>query len=718
MGNAETRLTVVAAPAGWGKTTLLTQWAHDAADSRRVAWVSLDESDDEPVRFWTYLVMALQTLGLGAGALAALGGHGAEPVDVAVPTLLNELESTTEQVVLVLDDYHLLTDHRVHESVEFLLTYAPTSLRLVLAGRSDPPLPLARMRARGELTEIRASDLAFSSTEARHLLSAVGAVGLDADTVHGLRDRTEGWAAGLQLTALAVRDAAAPSAAADAIRGDDRHILDYFTSEVLVRLPPEQRDLLVRTSMLENLSGPLCDAALQLSGSAATLLELDRSDVFITCLDGRGEWFRCHRLFRDALRHQLDPVANVEVLARAADWFLAKGYLADAVRLRITAGDHRAAADMLRSSVPWFLERGGLSTHLHLGDQIDPAVARSDPGLCLALAWAAGLSGRFPQMGPWLHLADPLIDEDLPGLGGWHSLQGASSTLRAVLRQAEGDVAGGLVSAERAVHLEDDPGLPGYVVARLILGHSLLIDERADEAVPVLDDAWCRAVRLHLPPLLALQAASVFAQALLEAGQPEAAGRLCDSTEPAVRQAEKTWGDTTPPGIARIHLVRGRLALQRGDVVTALSSLRRAVTLSRTWANPSQLVMSLTRLADAELAGGNRAAARAALAEAREAARSDRLWPVVLRNLDAAETRIGRGEVRAARRAGRLVEELTDRELSILRVLPSSASQREIGAAMFLSINTVKGYTKSLYRKLDVATRQDAVARGRELGLI
>jgi LuxR family maltose regulon positive regulatory protein len=256
------------------------------------------------------------------------------------------------------------------------------------------------------------------------------------------------------------------------------------------------------------------------------------------------------------------------------------------------------------------------------------------------------------------------------------------------------------------------------VVARLILGHTLLIDERAAEAVPVLDDAWCRAVQLHLPPLLALQAASVLAQALLETGRPDAAARLCDSTEPTVRHAEQAWGDATPPGTTRIHLVRGRLALHAGDVATALSSLRRAAALSRTWANPSQLVMALTRLADAELAGGDRAAARAALAEAREAADSDRLWPIVLRDLDAAETRIGRGGMRAARRAGRLAEELTDRELSILRVLPSSASQREIGATMFLSINTVKGYTKSLYRKLDVATRQDAVSRGRELGLI
>jgi ATP/maltotriose-dependent transcriptional regulator MalT len=464
-------LTVVTAPAGWGKTTLLSQWAHDPGDPRPVAWVSLDESDDESVRFWTYVLMALQTLGLGAGSLAVLGGQGADPVDLAVPMLLNELESTTGQVVLVLDDYHALTDPGVHESVEFLLAYLPASLRLVLAGRFDPPLALARMRARGDLTEVRVSDLVFSSGEAGALLTAVGAVGLDAEAVDGLREHTEGWAVGLQLTALSLRGDVAPSAAAVAIRGDDRHIL-------------------------------------------------------------------------------------------------------------------------------------------------------------------------------------------------------------------------------------------------------LVIDGRAAEAVPFADDAWRRAGRLQLPPLLALQAASVLAQALFDSGHLEDAGRLCAGTASAVREVERAWGDAPAPGIARLHLVRGRLAAQAGDVPTSLTCLRRAVSQSRTWANPSQLVTALTSLAGAELAGGDRAAARAALAEAREAADSDPLWPAVRRDLDAAEARIGRGAARAARRAGVLVEELTDRELSILRMLPGSASQREIGAAMFLSINTVKGYTKSLYRKLDVATRQDAVVRARDLGLI
>jgi LuxR family maltose regulon positive regulatory protein len=256
LGNAATRLTVVVAPAGWGKTTLLSHWAHDPEEQRNVAWVSLDEADDEPVRFWTYVLTALGSHGIGGRALAALGANGLDPVDLAVPLLLNELESMPAGTALVLDDYHLLRDPQLHESVEFLLAYLPPSLRLVIAGRADPPLPLARLRARGELTEIRVSDLTFSVAEAGEMLAAVGATTLDELSVTRLHERTEGWAVGLQLTALTLRGAARPTMTAATITGDDGHILDYFADEVICRLRPEQRDLLVRTSVLERLSGP------------------------------------------------------------------------------------------------------------------------------------------------------------------------------------------------------------------------------------------------------------------------------------------------------------------------------------------------------------------------------------------------------------------------------------------------------------------------------
>ena len=718
LGNAATRLTVVAAPAGWGKTTLLSQWAHDPAERRNIAWVSLDESDDEPVRFWSYVLTALGAYGIGVRALAALGASGIQPVDLAIPMLLNELQSGSAEAVLVLDDYHRLGNPQVHEGVEFFLAYLPPAMRLVVAGRADPPLPLALLRARGELTEIRISDLTFSTAEAGKLLVAVGGTPLDDTTVTGLCERTEGWAAGLQLTALTLRGSSTPTASAGSIRRDDRHILDYFATEVVCRLPPEHRDLLVRTSVLERLSGPLCDAVLERFGSAAILAELDRSDLFVVALDGQHEWYRCHQLFRDALHSELTPDLARETLVRASDWYLTEGSLSEAIGHRIRAGDHEGAAALLRSSVPWFLERAALGTHLQLGDQLDRTIAHADPQLCVSLAWAAGLSGEYTRMDPWLDAADRLITDDVPPLDGWHSLRGAALTMRAVQRQAEADINGALQCAEQAVARETDTTVAGYVLSRLILGGALLVDDRAGDALPVLDDAWRRAGELGLAPLLGLQAACSLALALFQSGRLQDARQLCTRLAPVVEAVEDAWGDTVAPGVPRLQMVQGRLALRDGDLAGAQRALRRAVAQARVWAPPSHLVSALTSLAEAELAAGDTAAARAALTEARETGDAEPIWPSSRRELAAVEARIGRGSARAARRAGLVLEELTDRELSILRMLPGPASQREIGAALYLSINTVKGYTKALYRKLGAATRQEAVSRARESGLI
>ncbi|MEV6630450.1 hypothetical protein AB0M54_06835 [Actinoplanes sp. NPDC051470] len=283
---ASTRLTLVAAPAGWGKTSLLSRWAADPGPDVAVAWVSLDEGDDEPVRFWRYVLTALHAAGaIGPAALEAVVAPGTDPVDLALPMLLNELAESSARHVLVLDDYHVLTDTRIHEGLEFLLGYLPPALRLVVAGRADPPLPLARLRARGELTEVRADDLRFTPAEAADLVTAVSGGPPGDLTAESAWRRTEGWAAGLQLVGLALRKGVAAG---------DRHVLDYLASEVLPSLDPDQRDLLVATAPLERLSGVLCDAALCTTGSARILDSLHRADLFVTALDAGHEWYRCH----------------------------------------------------------------------------------------------------------------------------------------------------------------------------------------------------------------------------------------------------------------------------------------------------------------------------------------------------------------------------------------------------------------------------------------
>jgi ATP/maltotriose-dependent transcriptional regulator MalT len=473
--NDTRKLSVVVAPAGWGKTTLLAEWARRTGDRQPVAWLTLDETDDEPQRFWTYVVTALlrTTPGLGDAALAALRVPSIDPLDVALPALLNDLSGTDAKQTLILDDYHLLTDARIHEGVEYLLSYLPPSLRLVIAGRLDPPLPLARMRARGELTEIRAADLRFSQAEAAGLVSAVSQVDAGPDVVDPLVDRTEGWAVGLHLAALAIRGAPDPAARAAEVRGDDRHIIDFLTSEVLDRLPTDRRAFLVRTAVLDRFCGSLCDAVLDRAGSSAVLEALERADLFVVPLDVHREWYRYHRLFRDVLRRELEETAPAEVpglLRRAADWYRAAGQTVEPVRLWIAAGDRQRAAQLLLAAEDDFVEQGMAATFLRLGDQLGEPTVRADPRLAVSMAGAAAQSGQPDRVPALLDITEAHLAEDRP-IEGWRSLAAAAAMLRATYDPVvRADPPVMLACAERAASLETDPTLQGYVVARITLG--------------------------------------------------------------------------------------------------------------------------------------------------------------------------------------------------------------------------------------------------------
>ncbi|MEV6489103.1 AAA family ATPase, partial [Actinoplanes sp. NPDC051633] len=397
-----TPLVVVVAPAGWGKTTLLTDWAHTVtgAGGTGVGWLTLDEADDEPSRFWTYFVSAIRVADgtLGEAALAALRVPAVDPLEAALPTLLNDLATRPGQLTVVVDDLHVIRDRRIHEGLEFLLAYLPPGVRLVLAGRSDPPLPLARLRARGDLTEIRAADLRFTAGEASPLVAAVSRRDtqrneLPDDVVQEVVTRTEGWAAGLKLVALTLRGTPARTPDVAVPADDDRHVVDYLTAEVIDRLTPGERDFLLGTSVLDRLSGPLCDFTLERRDSVRTLAELERADLFLVALDARRTWYRYHRLFREALRRELRgtrPSEEPALLLRAAAWHRSAGDREGAFRCLVAAGDPVAAAELLADSDDDFMARGALGTFLRLADALPPEVVRASPKLGIALAAAAG----------------------------------------------------------------------------------------------------------------------------------------------------------------------------------------------------------------------------------------------------------------------------------------------------------------------------------------
>ena len=480
-------------------------------------------------------------------------------------------------------------------------------------------------------------------------------------------------------------------------------------------LSSQERDLLVRCSVLERLSGPLCDAVLGSHDSDDVLGQLDRSGLFVSSLG--GGWYRCHQLFREVLRRELgrgaDEPAQV-VLSRAADWFLSEGRLEEAIEHRLAAGDHDGTLDLLVDGALWFMDRGACSAFLRLGELLAASV--TDPRLFVSLAVAAGESGREERCAYWLKAAEPLIEAGSQPLPGWKTLRGEADTVWATFPSA-GDAEAALRYGSRAVELEDDPSLWGHVLARQSLGGALLGAGRMAEGVEILWDCWRAPGRQALPTLLLLQAAGQLSLVLVETGDLERARQVADEVREVASAAEEAWGQGAAAAFAGLRLAEARLTMAT-DPGAAIPELERAVDLAEGWGWATVVLVALSSLAAAQWAAGDRSAARVTLAQASDVAESGEARPATARLLRGLEARIGRGSAKAAHSQGALAEELTDRELAILRALRGPLTAREIGAEMYLSINTVKGYTKSLYRKLGVVSRGDAVRRGHDLGLI
>ena len=412
----EAKLCLLDAPAGSGKTTLLAQWSATAG-AGRVAWVSLDEGDNDPTRFWVYVVEALRTVepGVGAAALDALRRPSADLYRAVLPGLLNQLSAAGSPLFLVLDDYHLITNSACHQILGYFLDHLPAGVHVALAGRTDPPLPLARMRARGELAEIRVAELQFTGEEAMALLNGEMGLQLAADDVERLAERTEGWAAGLYLAGLSLRGRKDSSAFVAAFQGDNRHIADYLGAEVLASQPDTIRAFLLRTSILERLSGPFCDAVLEAQGSARLLEELECSNLFLVPLDHRREWYRYHHLFAQLLRLELaagEPALVATLHRRAAAWHRQAGNLDAAIGHASAAGQFDEAAALIARHWLTYWRRGQRATRGplvgwaarggHHGQpagglrrRLDPRVQRR---LQAGIRALAGRAGR-PQLG-------------------------------------------------------------------------------------------------------------------------------------------------------------------------------------------------------------------------------------------------------------------------------------------------------------------------------
>ena len=624
------QLILVCAPAGSGKTAMLADWAQRG--QRQVAWLSLDAGDNDPARLWRHAVAALDRMRPGiAEQVGPLLGPPAPPsFEGLVTALINELDAQPGdgEVLLVLDDYHLIDAQQVHASLTFLLGHLPPGLRLVLASRSDPPLPLARLRAGGQLAELRADDLRFSAEEAAALLRETLGADLPGAAVAALAARTEGWAAGLQLAALSLRGQADPAGFVAAFSGSHRYVLDYLAGEVLDRQAEELRGFLLETSVLEHLSGPLCDAVTGRADSQAMLEAIEQAGLFLLPLDEVRGWWRYHRLFVDLLRARLqqEQPARVAALHRAAAaWHQEHGLADDAVRHAVAAGEMSWAARLIEQHFDaLFYLRGEGATLQRWLSALPAGLIRSRPRLLLAQAALADSSGRAEAVEGLLDAAerasaDAVGEPFEPSAGQAASLlvnvPATVAVFRAYLAELRGDAEGTAAFASRALAEtgEGERMLEFITQGHLAIGEWLRGRPAAAERVFAASIAgWRVAGR---PTLIAWGGHHL--------GQVQRAQGRLDAAAATYRQALEINAPPGRPagpaaGIAYVGLAE--VAYQRNELDAALEHVTEGIALCRQFTYLPPLATGLVTLAWIRQANGDAAGALDAIEQAGRAA--------------------------------------------------------------------------------------------------
>jgi LuxR family transcriptional regulator, maltose regulon positive regulatory protein len=699
------RIVSVVAPPGYGKTMLLSQWAESGDPA--FAWLSVDERDNDPQVLFTYIAEALDAIDpIGERVFDALAAPGSSVPGSVVPRLGSALASMTVPVVLVLDDVHLLHNSECRTGLSVLADHVPDGSRLVLAGRAEPPLRVARLRAEGRILEIGPADLSLTCAEAAALLRGAG-LELGTDVVAELYRRTEGWPVGLYLAALYLREGGSLPGAVVSFGGDDRLVSEYVESELLARISQRQRVFLTRTAVLQQMSGPLCEAVLEVPGSAATLAELAGSNLLLVPLDRQEQWYRYHHLFRDMLLSELrrqEPGLIPVLHRRAARWFERNGLPEEALEHSMSGADvdmtarlveqlwlvayRQARLTTVERWLRWLEDRGAIERHpmvavlalfvaTQMGrsaeaerwaDEVDRWQYRDavQPADRYAAAWAVMMRAISCRRGVEQMRAD--ADEAARRFAEEHIVESAPALFQGLARVLSGDLDGGDAYFQAVLGSQEEASTPETI-----------------------------AVALGERSLLAMAR-----------GQWSRAGILADEAGAVLRKAKFE-------GVLACA-VQARAAVHRGDIPAARQHLVNAqrVRPTLTYAIPHLAVQARIELARAHLGLADIAGARTLMREIDEVLRRR----PGLGNL-ADEARALRAQL-ASERSSAIpgASALTTAELRVLPMLATHLSFPEIGAEMFLSPNTVKSQAISIYRKLEASSRSQAVARSRELGLL
>lgn len=710
------KLTLVSAPAGFGKTTAISEWlsAHlDPAhgEPATAAWLALDSEDGDEARFLHYLILACQRAdpAFGQSVLVSLQSPNREASDELTSRLVNELALLERRLILVIDDYHRVDSLAVDKILERLVAHAPPQLHLVLLTREDPPLPLARLRVQGQLNELRAAHLRFSSDEASvFLINAVGLT-LSAENIQALEKRTEGWIAGLQLAALSLRGHGDPDQFIDNFSGSNRFVLDYLMEEVFQQQPAALQRFLLHASLLTRFNASLCSTVAAIPESAAEQLleEIDQANLFVVPLDHERHWYRFHHLFADLLRQigMRNPLVDVtQAHIRASSWFEGQGDHIAAFQHAASAGDVARAEQLIEGKGMPLHFRGVLQPIRAWLQTLDASTLDSHPSLWQAFASVEMALGNLEPIDRLIISAESALTLH-PDLINIDDLRGRNAALRATQALILGDVSTTVTQSEQALELLAASNLAFRTSTMWKLGYAYATQGKTRAAQAAYEQALRTAEHTNN---------TIFAiSALIGLGNLLRGSGDLTGAEAYFNRAIELAGVLPVPIIGEAHRGIGAIKLAQGQLDEAQQAADRAVDFSQRLTRGPRLLFA--KLLQVEVL-----AAQKQYAEARQ------LFVALDRDIQhSADAKLlsqlaqVRQTLDASLEADNpLVEPLSGRELEILSLVADGLSNKQIGERLHLAIDTVKGHNRNIFAKLQVRRRTEAVAKAREMSLL
>lgn len=671
------KLILVSAPAGFGKSTAVNVWAQQ--QETPAAWYALDSSDNDPVRFWTYLLAAIQHAGVSLSpGITQMASPGGEALVIA---LINELVEHAAPLTVILDDYHLISERNIHDALRLLLDHLPESVTLVVITRADPSLVLGRLRARGQMIELRAAELRFMPDEVAAFFHDAMGLALETSEITALDRRAEGWPAGLQLAALAIRGHADPAAFAASFAGSHHYIVEYLTEEVISQQPDEIQRFLLETAHLDRLCVPLCNAVTGHANSDRLLAHLQEQNLFLVALDTTHTWYRYHHLFAELLRHRQHQTLGTEekhtLYQRASRWHEEHERISDAVEYALAGQLHQDGVRLLEDNWHHILHQGEISTLRRWLGALPASHTESSAPLSMAYCWLHHLAGEPDAVGTHLKTVQHAwamhdADGTIPDREAWIVIPALAKTMQAIIALQQGNAHAALDYAREALTLIPDDArvnrelLAGSATYRMAQAQREL--GQYDDAIAIMLDGLEQLKRTN-NVIGVVRGTYDVVHMYLAVDQPHKAQKLCEST----LQHLAHQGCAHLPLTGLVHAALAEIAITTGAIQAAHD-----------------------HLADAQTIAGN--------------SRN----PLVVERLEALHTQLTTMD----HEGSGLIDPLTDREMDVLHLLSEGYSNQQIAEQLVITEDTVKRHNTHIYGKLAVSNRTQAVLRAQELGLL